>query len=74
MLRQRAVMFEWPMRGPAFGKTVRFFDPIGPFLLKSVDGRFQVRDTRKANAKGGPDNGFWFDSLNEAIAHINKES
>jgi len=71
LLRQKAVIFEWPIAGPSFGKTVRFFDMIGPFVLKRVGNSWNVSDSRKANPKGGPDNGFWFNNLNDAIEHMN---
>lgn len=66
MLSQNAVWFEWPF-DPHRGSEVRFYDPIGPFIVKRIGATWIVSDTREWPLKGVE-----FDNLNTAIAHMNE--
>lgn len=67
--KQKAIVSNWPI-GKHAGKTVRFFEVIDHFVITQWDNEWRVRDTRKANHRGGPDNGIWFNSIEDVQEHI----
>lgn len=69
-MQQTAVVWEWPFAGPFKGATVRFFEPVGPLRMSMWGPEWRVRDIRKANPKGGPEDGRVFGSREEAEAFI----
>ena len=70
MLTERGRIDSWPMTGPAFGMTARFFEPFGPFVVRQVGKVWTVRDQRLANYRGGADDGIDFSSLEEVEQYI----
>jgi len=69
-LKEKAIVSDWPS-GIHAGKTVRFFEVVGPFVVTQWGQQWRVRDTRKANRRGGPDDGIWFNNVEDVINHVN---
>lgn len=74
MLIQKGKVDSWPMPGPAFGMTVRFFEPVGPFIVRQVGNAWTVMDQRVANERGGMDRGIDFSSRSQVEDHIRRHN
>lgn len=73
ILHERAGVPAWPIPGPVFGKVVRFFHPVGPFVVRQEGDDWIVRDQRLANHRGGPDVGRTFTSRADAVRFIQQQ-
>lgn len=60
----------WP-HGIHAGKTVVFFNKVGPFVARRIGDKWIVADSRLGNKRGGPHDGVWFNSEKEAWDHVN---
>lgn len=69
VFEEKAVVEDWPA-GQFTGKRVRFFEVIVPFVITQWGNKFLVRDQRKGNKRGGPDEGVWFNSEKEAWDYV----
>jgi len=70
MFTLRAEVTDWPFFGPSKGMTVRFFEKVGPFVVRQTGSEWRVMDSRIRNHRGGGDVGVTFASQAEAEAFI----
>lgn len=66
----KAAIDSWPFVGPTMGKPVVFFEKSGHFVVTKIADTYWVCDDRKANYRGGSDDGVTLKTESEVIEYM----